>query len=127
MAERDLSRRVMRILKDMGKCPMRIESSCTPGCPDIAYIGGWIELKYLPEWSKDGAVALHNLRPAQEAWHRAWAAKGGQSLCIIQVERNYLAIPGKLLYRGMRLYACNATSSLADLLAVAMRVHGMNP
>ncbi len=118
MAERDLSRRVMRILKDMGKCPMRIESSCTPGCPDIAYVGGWVELKYIPKWSKGGTAFLRNLRPAQEAWHRAWAAKGGKSLCVVQVERQYFAIRGHLLYRGMRLDAWDGQDlSLVRLLA----------
>lgn len=82
---------------------------CYPGTPDVAYVGGWIELKELDKFPvrPTTPVRVRHFTPEQRAWHVAWEHHGGVSWVLLKV--------GKfdwLLFRG---------SVAADILGNVVR------
>lgn len=90
MSEKNLCKAVMKHLK--GRHPFRVENPCLPGTPDIAYVGGWIECKYLAKMPKSGIAKIRHWRPEQAAFAKAHEAAGGIVYLIAQV--------GKWFYIG---------------------------
>lgn len=89
MSEKNLSKRVMAILKRRGQHPVRIESSCTPGCPDINCVWGWIELKYRKSYNNRGYPSHEDIRPAQFAFLLARTKANGNVGVLIHVSNGY--------------------------------------
>lgn len=78
-----MSRRVLKALK--GLDPIRVENRVGPGTPDINYIGGDLENKWLRRWPKvrGEVVLLDHYTPQQRVWHqRRWAAGGNVFLLL---------------------------------------------
>lgn len=62
-----------------------VENTVGPGMPDVAYIGGWIELKcidVLPRRAEDPVKCAH-FRPDQRGWLVEHDAKGGRCHVMI--------------------------------------------
>lgn len=96
MAEADQRRRVVHALRALHAIPVE-NGGCCPGTPDVAYIGGWIETKWLREWPArpDTVVRLdHPLTPQQRLWHRLHARLGGVSWVLLQVRQEWLLLRG---------------------------------
>jgi len=82
---------VIRALK--GLDAVAVETKLEDGIPDVNYIGGWIELKWLRNWPKrpETPVKLgHDLMPHQRAWLRRRHRRGGRAWVLLQVGREWL-------------------------------------
>lgn len=61
------------LIKALNACGLdacSVENPAYPGTPDIQFIGGWIECKYLEEWPKreETTVRIEHYTPQQRAW-----------------------------------------------------------
>lgn len=90
-----MRQRVVRALK--GLDAWSVENPCRPGTPDVNYIEGWIELKWLAEWpARDSTVVqLPHFTP-QQRLHlaRRWEM-GGNAYLLLQVSQDWLLFDGK--------------------------------
>jgi len=76
-----------------------IENPAGPGTPDVNFIGGWIECKWLRAWPKrpDTPVKLsHPLLPTQKAWLRRRRRRGGAAWVMLQCGREWLLFKGEV-------------------------------
>jgi hypothetical protein len=96
MTERDLNRRLVVTLKRMGRDPQRVENAANPGCPDIEFIDGWIESKFLQRWPKKSGVPvkLSHFTRQQRAWHIRRTLAGGKSFVVLQCADEILVFDG---------------------------------
>lgn len=94
MKESTLARKVRKLLRPLDA--MRVENPCLPGTPDIEFIGGWVELKKLDAWPKRPTtpIRLPHFTPQQRLWLTRRMEKGGLSLLLLQVGRDYLLLFG---------------------------------
>lgn len=90
MAESDMRARVVRALKPYDA--VAVENPARPGTPDVNYVEGWLELKWLRAWPKkpDTPVRLEHLTPQQDLWmSRRWRA-GGCVHLLFQCKNTWL-------------------------------------
>jgi hypothetical protein len=74
-----------------------VENPAGPGTPDINFIGGWIECKWLRAWPKrpDTPVKLdHPLLPTQKAWLKRRCRRGGKAWVMLQCGREWFLFDG---------------------------------
>lgn len=73
-----------------------VENPCLPGTPDINYVGGWIELKWLRGWPKRAGtpVAIEHYSPQQRAFHQLRWHHGGAVYLLLQVQSDWLLFDG---------------------------------
>lgn len=73
-----------------------VENPVNPGTPDVEYIGGWIELKYLPEFPKrtETPIRVPHFRPEQRAWITQRTLRGGRVHVIIRIEKHFFLLHG---------------------------------
>ncbi len=85
--------KVVQLLKRLDA--VAVENPAYPGTPDVNYIGGWIELKYMRVWTHGaGVVKIHHFTPQQRAWlHRRWR-KGGAVWLLLKVGTQWLLFDG---------------------------------
>jgi hypothetical protein len=85
---------VVRALKSLHA--FAVENPVHPGTPDIAYVGGWIELKKLDAWPVRAKtnVRLDHYTLQQRAWARIHRHRGGQSYWLLRVQREWLLLHG---------------------------------
>jgi hypothetical protein len=85
---------VVRALKSLHAFP--VENPVYPGTPDVAFIGGWIELKKLDEWPKRATtkVRLDHYTIQQRAWARIHHHRGGKSFWLLRVQKEWLLLHG---------------------------------
>jgi len=93
-AEAGDRREVVLALKELHAFP--VENPVFPGTPDVAYIGGWIELKRLAAWPKRAStkVRIDHYTIQQRAWARMHHHRGGQSYWLLRVQREWLLLHG---------------------------------
>lgn len=86
--------RVIRALKPLHA--KAIENPIGPGTPDVNYIGGWIELKWLRAWpTKDGTIVqLPHFTIGQRRWLRDRCNKGGDAWLLLQCKQEWLLFHG---------------------------------
>lgn len=74
-----------------------VENPVFPGTPDVNYIGGWIELKWLRDWPKrDGEVAIRHFTPQQRSWLKRRWLRGGNVFLLLQVGNEWLLFDGNI-------------------------------
>lgn len=87
----------------------RIESECTPGFPDVEFIGGTLELKYEDHWPKRDTTNLNvrslSKNPNQRAWWKKRASMGGNVWVLLRVEKDWLLFEGEVAAEVL----CNCT------------------
>ena len=91
MSEQTMRQNVIKALR--GLDAVAVETKLEDGIPDVNYIDGWIELKWLRSWPKrpDPVVKLgHDLMPHQRAWLRRRHRRGGLAWVLLQVGREWL-------------------------------------
>jgi Mesyanzhinovviridae DNA helicase len=86
------SRLVLRC-KDINM--IAVEMKFGRGTPDVNYIEGWIELKWLRGWPvKEGPVAISHYTNHQRLWLKRRWEKGGKSFLLLQVKKEWLIFAG---------------------------------
>ncbi len=90
-----MRRNVVMMLKDWDAYP--VENPAFPGTPDVNFLHGWIELKWLPAWPvNEGVVRIEHFTNQQRIWLRQrWKkAGGGGAWLLLQVKREWLLFAG---------------------------------
>ena len=84
-----------------------VENPALPGTPDVNYIEGWIELKWLRSWPKrkDTIVRIPHFTAQQRIWHFRRRRLGGQSWFLLQVRKEWLLIDGAVA--ALTVNKCN--------------------
>lgn len=95
LSESGQRRRVIRELKLLDA--KAIENPIGPGTPDVNYIEGWIELKWLRRWpaKKDSVVPLPHFTIGQRRWLRNRYRKGGNAWLLLQCGPEWLLFTGR--------------------------------
>jgi hypothetical protein len=86
--------KLVKSLKHAGAIP--VENLVHPGTPDINYIDGWIECKWLKAWPNkaDTIVQVSRFSKGQRWWHINRRMLGGDTWFILQVNREWLLFDG---------------------------------
>ena len=94
MSEGKLSEKVLKTLSHLDAIP--VDNPRRPGTPDVNYVEGWLELKYLPEWPKRDRtiVTIETWTPKQVIWHMKRSLAGGKTFLLVQVGGDYLLFEG---------------------------------
>lgn len=73
-----------------------VENPCLPGTPDVNYIDGWLELKWLRSWPKRAGsiVTIDHYTPQQRTFHRVRWHCGGAVHVLLQVKKTWLLFDG---------------------------------
>lgn len=115
-----------------------VENPACPGTPDVNYIEGWIELKWLRHWPvrPETIVRIPHFTSQQRIWHFRRRRAGGQSWFLLQVRKEWLLIDGAVaaltVNKSTRIELLHNTSAywsdglpesdLVDLLAASRQV-----
>jgi len=89
MAESDMRQRLVKDLKVLDA--ISVENRVGPGTPDINYIHGWIECKWLRSWPKQAGTVVrldHPLEQEQKVWACKRIRRGGNSWVMLQANRS---------------------------------------
>ena len=75
-----------------------VENPVLPGTPDVNYVEGWIELKWLRAWPTGSAtvVPIKHFTPQQRVFHIKRRMAGGHSWVLIQCRREWLLFIGEV-------------------------------
>ena len=94
MSERDQRQRLVGALRELDA--ISVENSAYAGTPDINYIGGWIECKWLRSWPKrrETIVKVSRFHQGQRVWAKRRIKKGGVVWFVLQVGKEWLLIDG---------------------------------
>lgn len=95
MSEAGSRQRLNKALRPLNA--VSVETRLEDGIPDVNYVGGWIECKWLRAWPKrEGTIVNlpHDLMTHQRAWIRRRARRGGRVHVMIHCGREWLLIDG---------------------------------
>lgn len=87
MSESDQRGKVVKLLRPLDA--ISVENRAYPGTPDVNYIGGWIELKWLRRWPKgywDNIVHVDHFTPQQRVWLKRRWRRGGRAFLLLQAQ-----------------------------------------
>jgi len=87
MSEYNFRQQVVKELTKAGLDAFSVENPSRPGTPDVNYIPGWIELKWLPKWPKqaDTIVKIDHFTPQQRNFLRRRWNRGGPAHLLLRV------------------------------------------
>jgi hypothetical protein len=78
-----------------GLDPVRVENLVQVGTPDVNYVRGWVELKYLPGWPvRGGIVKIEHFTPQQRVWIIRRTMAGGRVSLMLKVAEEWLLFSG---------------------------------
>lgn len=97
MAEKATNIRILKALRSAHLDPVRVENGDTsPGTPDINFVWGWIEDKFLDHWPvRGGIVKVPHFTNEQRVWLTRRRLAGGSTWLLLQVGREYLLFDGR--------------------------------
>lgn len=92
MAETGMRARVIKALAPLHA--FAVENPVQPGTPDVNYIEGWMELKWLRQWPKgaDTPVRFDHYSPQQRIWAIKRRKVGGQAWFLLQCRREWILL-----------------------------------
>lgn len=97
MKEKDVNKKIMAALGSYH--PVRIEDMYSSGIPDINFVGGWIEDKYIPPArapkNHDTIVRLEHYTPKQRAWHMRRSHAGGRIYVALMIGDAFFLFDGR--------------------------------
>jgi hypothetical protein len=83
--------------------PIRVENPIYPGTPDVNHIYGWIELKQIFDWPRDGLlVRIPHFTPQQRVFlYKRWRAAPGTTFLLLEIRstRQWLLFDGDVAAR----------------------------
>jgi hypothetical protein len=105
MSETMMRKKVIKVLSGLHAVP--IENPIGAGTPDVNYVEGWIELKWLREWPKRATtiVQVPHYTDQQQVWAFKRRRAGGQCWFLLQVRRDWLLLDG-----GVAAFVINRTT-----------------
>ncbi len=85
-----MRRQVVTVLRPLDA--ISVENSAYPGTPDVNFVDGWVELKWLRNWPKceTAIVAISHFTPQQRVWLLRRARAGGNVWLLLQCKREWL-------------------------------------
>lgn len=86
-----------RVIKALRKLDaLAVENPVNPGTPDVNYIEGWIELKWLRRWPvrADTIVKIEHYTNQQKIFAVRRRRKGGQCWLLLEVREQWLLFDG---------------------------------
>ena len=94
MNETSMRAKVTEALRSLDA--ISVENAVMPGTPDVEFIGGWVELKYVPAWPKrlGTALAVPHFTPIQRAWLRRRIRRGGKAWLLLRVDCEWMLFRG---------------------------------
>lgn len=124
MAEKDMRGRVVKWLRPLDA--VSVENRVGYGHPDVNYIGGDVELKWLPRWPRNcdsSPVKIDHFTPQQRVWLKRRWRRGGSVYLLLQVRMEWL------LFDGMTAAHIVGRVSRVELVERAHRhwAQGMEP
>jgi hypothetical protein len=87
---------VVKALRELDA--ISVENKVYPGTPDVNYIGGWMELKWLRRWPKncdESPVKIDHFTPQQRVWLKRRWRRGGAAWLLLQVRTDWLIFDGE--------------------------------
>lgn len=117
MSEGDMRGRVVKAMRQFDA--MAVENRVRPGTPDVNYIGGWVELKWIKRWPKNAdisAVHIDHFTPQQRVWLKNRWRKGGRAFLLLQA-----AGTDWLLFDGETAAHCLGRATREQLCARALK------
>ena len=122
MSERSMRGRVVRALSALNA--VAVENPALPGTPDVNYVEGWIELKWLEDWptNEETVVRFDHFTPQQRTWHLRRRLANGQSWFLIQCKQEWLLLDGAVAIQ----YVNACTRSELYSIAEAHTTSGLN-
>lgn len=92
MSESTMRQRVVRALKRLHAVP--VENPAWPGTPDVSYIGGWLELKWLRDWPirKESVVKIEHFTQQQRVWLMEHHRRGGTCHVLLQCHQEWFLL-----------------------------------
>lgn len=93
-SESSMRGRVLHALKPLDA--QAIENALFAGCPDVEFIGGWIELKSADSWPAraETPLRLSHFTMEQRHWLRRRVRRGGKAWLLLRVGKEWLLFPG---------------------------------
>jgi hypothetical protein len=90
MSESGMRGNVIKNLKELDA--VAIENPVYPGTPDVNYVDGWIELKWLRRWpvKVESVVQLDHYSPQQRLWIRRRSLARGRCFLLLQCKKEWL-------------------------------------
>lgn len=75
-----------------------VENPIDPGFPDVNYVEGLIELKWLPKWPKreHSVVTIEHYTPVQRIFHERRSKAGGKIHVMFQVGKTWMLFEGRV-------------------------------
>jgi Mesyanzhinovviridae DNA helicase len=94
--------KVLRALRPLDA--VAVENAVGPGTPDVEYIGGWLELKYLERWPVRGGPVRVDFPWEQRLWHLRRRRRGGATWLLLRCKSEWLLFDGAVaaLYLGVK-------------------------
>lgn len=93
MSESFMRQKVVKDLRYLHA--VAIENSAYPGTPDVNYVEGWLELKWVDRWpARGGILRLPHFTPQQRIWLRRRNLMGGKAHVLLWVEENLILLNG---------------------------------
>jgi hypothetical protein len=93
MSEADTRATLRRRLRDLHA--KSIENRCEKGTPDMTYIYGWLELKWLRGWPvKGGPVTISHYTIQQRLWLRKHWSLGGRAFLGLVAHKEWFLWAG---------------------------------
>jgi hypothetical protein len=113
MSERDMRGRVVKALRELDAIP--VENPVLPGTPDVNYIEGWIELKWLRRWPSriETRIRIKHFSAEQRIRHLQRRRAGGQSWFLLQCRREWLLLDGAVAALNVGLCTRAGLAALA--------------
>jgi len=107
MSESSMRQRLCVGLRPLDGQP--IENRLKGGTPDVNYIDGWMELKWLRSWPvRDGVISLPHYTNGQRLWLRRRGKRGGIAMLVLQVGKHWFFFDWE--------YACDFVGKTATRL-----------
>lgn len=95
MSESTQRAKIIKALKPLHAVP--IENRVGLGTPDVNYIEGWIELKWLRAWPvrPETKVVIEHFTLQQRRWLKKRYEASGNAWLLLQVQREWLLFTGR--------------------------------
>ncbi|RKZ20214.1 hypothetical protein DRQ50_00210 [bacterium] len=117
MSEQGMRKAVTKMLKPLNA--ISVENPVLPGTPDVNYVEGWIELKWIRAWPKgeDTPVRIEHYTPQQRVWALRRRRAGGRCWWLLRCRSEWLLLDGADAALVVNTEGCNKTK----LIEVAVK------